>query len=114
MLDPYLDNPLVCLDFSDKMLLFGRKRNQDLNIHYVLGVFEALPFRENTACFVAAAYAIRDSLDKKKTLSEIHHTLRSKGKLLLIDIGKPNNTLIREFMKLYMQYIVPILGGLES
>jgi demethylmenaquinone methyltransferase/2-methoxy-6-polyprenyl-1,4-benzoquinol methylase len=114
MIDPFVDGHLICLDFSDEMLSFARNRNYDLNHNYVRAVFEALPFREKKICFMAAAYAIRDSIDKLKTISEIEFTLKKKGTFLIVDIGKPNNRLIQAFMRIYMRFIVPILGGLAA
>ena len=34
------------------------------------------------------------------------------GRFLLIDIGKPDNPLIQGFMRLFLKYLVPIMGGL--
>lgn len=112
MVDNYVQSSLICLDFSVEMLRVSRKRNCDLNHCYIRGVFEALPFRNNSINFITAAYAIRDSLDKSKAISEVYCSLKNGGKFLLIDIGKPNNLILRSFMGLYMRLVVPVLGGL--
>jgi demethylmenaquinone methyltransferase/2-methoxy-6-polyprenyl-1,4-benzoquinol methylase len=62
----------------------------------------------------AAAYSLRDSTDKIRALTEVNQVLRKGGKLLIVDIGKPNNQLVRGFFSLYMRYVVPILGGLSG
>jgi demethylmenaquinone methyltransferase/2-methoxy-6-polyprenyl-1,4-benzoquinol methylase len=112
MIENYVEGSLICLDFSAEMLQVSRKQNSDLQHCYIRSVFEALPFRKKSINFVTAAYAIRDSLDKRKAFSEIYYSLKNGGKLLLIDIGKPNNWILRGFMGLYMRFLVPILGGL--
>lgn len=114
MIDPFLDGYLICIDFSDEMLSVARERNNNLNHCYVRAVFEALPFREKVVCFIASAYAIRDSLDKWRTLSEVKYILKNEGKFLIVDIGKPNNRLIREFMRIYMRFVVPLLGAMST
>lgn len=114
MLRPRVDGFIVCLDYSDKMIHVARARNDDRDLGFVRGIFEALPFRRNTSSLVAAAFALRDSTDKAKALSEVRHALRDGGKLLVIDIGKPNHPLVRGFFTLFMRHIVPILGGLAS
>jgi ubiquinone/menaquinone biosynthesis C-methylase UbiE len=106
--------PLVCLDFSDKMLWTSRARNCGRGFNYVRAVFEALPFRENVFGLVTAAYALRDTLDKPKAISEAGSVTAPGGTFLLIDIGKPDNPVFRGFMSLYMRYVVPIMGGLTA
>lgn len=112
MIDNYVQGSLICLDFSVEMLRVSRKRNSDYNHCYIRGVFESLPFRDNSVNFVTAAYAIRDSLDKNKAIYETHYSLKKGGKFLLIDIGKPNNWILRGFMGIYIRLVVPVLGGL--
>ena len=105
---------LVCLDFSDKMLNVARLRNRTPRFSYVRGVFEALPFRDGAFQFVTAAFALRDTLDKPKAYNEASSVMANGGKFLLIDIGKPDNRLIRGFMGVFMRFIVPIMGGLTA
>jgi demethylmenaquinone methyltransferase/2-methoxy-6-polyprenyl-1,4-benzoquinol methylase len=114
MLRRNVEGALVCLDYSVKMLSVARSKLRGGNISFVRGVFEALPFRQGTIELTAAAYALRDSTDKIRALTEVSRVLRRGGKLLIIDIGKPNNPLVRGFFSLYMRYVVPILGGLSG
>ena len=114
LISNFNDGPLVCLDYLGKMHMAARKRNGDLDHHYIRGVFEALPIRESSIGFVTAAYALRDSLNKPKAISEACNTLRSDGRFLLIDIGKPDNPFFRGFMSVFMKFIVPVLGGLVA
>lgn len=105
---------LVCLDFSVNMHRTARERNKDLDNHYVRGVFESLPFRSDSIGFITAAYALRDSLDKETSFREVHRTLRKGGKFLLVDIGKPDNPVLRLGMSLYMQLLVPLIGAVAG
>jgi len=108
------DGDLVCLDFSDKMLATSRRRNKALGNHYVRGVFEALPIREESMSFVTSAYALRDSLYKPLVVKEACDSLAAGGRFLLIDIGKPDNRVIRGFMSFYMRCFVPVMAGLAA
>lgn len=114
MISRFHDGYLICLDFSDKMLVTSRYRNKDLVNHYVRGVFEALPIRDGSISFVASAYALRDSLYKPLVIKEACDTLATGGKFLLIDVGKPDNRIIQGFMSVYMRYFVPVIGGLTA
>jgi demethylmenaquinone methyltransferase/2-methoxy-6-polyprenyl-1,4-benzoquinol methylase len=104
--------PIICLDYSDKMIFYSKKRNRFVS--FIRGVFEYLPLRDETIDFVAAGYALRDSLDKPQTYRESGRVLKHKGLILLVDIGKPDNPLYQGFMAVYMKYIVPVIGGLAA
>jgi len=108
------DGDLVCLDFSDKMLATSRRRNKALGNHHVRGVFEALPIREGCMSFVTSAYALRDSLYKPLVIKEACDALAPGGRFLLVDIGKPDNRVIRGFMSFYMRCLVPVMAGLTA
>ena len=112
MLRPRVKGFLVCLDFSDRLLRVGWSRINKPGIGYIRGVFEALPFREGVISITATAYALRDSTEKSRVLNEINAVLKENGRLLLIDVGKPNNPIYEGFLSIYMRYIVPIIGGL--
>ena len=114
LISSFNDGPLVCLDYLGKMHMAAQKRNQGLDHHYIRGVFEALPIRQSSIGFVTAAYALRDSLDKPLAISEACKTIRPDGRFLLIDIGKPDNPIIRGFMSVFMRFFVPVLGGIVA
>jgi len=114
LISGFNDGPVVCLDYLAKMHEAAHRRNHNLDHHYIRGVFEALPIRESSIGFVTAAYALRDSLDKPKAISEACNSIKPNGRFLLIDIGKPDNPIIRGFMGVFMKYAVPVLGGLVA
>lgn len=110
MIEERIKSNLVCLDYSLKMHETALSRNKDLMHHYIRGVFEALPIRNDTVGFLTSAYALRDSLDKETSFNEAHRVLRSHGKFLLVDIGKPDNLILRAGMTVYMRLLVPLIG----
>ena len=109
-----LEGFLVCLDYSAEMLSAARASVGGGDTGFVRGVFEALPLRPGIVAFTAASYALRDSTDKARVLREVSRALRRGGRFLIVDIGKPNNPLVRGVFSLYMRYGVPILGGLAG
>ena len=114
MLCEILDGFLVCLDYSDRMLRVSRARNGEHGVGFVRAIFEALPFREGIMSFAAGAFALRDTPEKEKALMEISSALRKGGDLLVVDIGRPNNWLIRNGLSLYIRFIVPAIGGIMA
>lgn len=109
-----LEGFLVCLDFSAKMLTIGRARNVKENIGFIRGVFESLPIRKEIVSIAAVAFALRDSIHKERALIEISQILRVGGILLIVDVGKPNNAIIRSVLSIYIQKMVPIIAGLSA
>jgi len=106
--------PLVCLDFSDKMIRTGKTRNREYDFSYVRGVFESLPFREDVFSLATASYALRDTPDKQKAIDEVSQVMSPGGRFMMVDIGKPDNPVIEWFMSIYMKHIVPVLAGLAT
>jgi len=95
MLKPIVDGQIVCLDYSDKMIAHAIKSRNGVRVHHIRGIFERLPIRTGSITLTGAAYALRDSTDKPRTYSEIGRALKPGGRLIVIDIGKPDNQLIR-------------------
>jgi len=114
MLKTQFEGFLISLDYSNEMLSVARTRLKKRDVGFVRGIFEELPLRPGIITFASASYALRDSTDKVRVLREVDRTLRGGGRLLIVDIGKPRNQLIRGLFSLYMRYGVPLLGGLAG
>jgi demethylmenaquinone methyltransferase/2-methoxy-6-polyprenyl-1,4-benzoquinol methylase len=114
LLKPNIEGTLICLDYSERMLSVAQDRIKLTDISFIRGVFEALPFREDTISFIGSAYALRDSSDKIKALQEVGRILRRGSRLLVIDIGKPDKPIIRVSLSFYLKHFVPVIGGLAT
>jgi demethylmenaquinone methyltransferase / 2-methoxy-6-polyprenyl-1,4-benzoquinol methylase len=75
-----------------------------------LGVFEYMPFRNSTFDVVMCGYSLRDAIELNKAVVEIHRVLKHGGRLIIVDIGKPDNCIIRAFVSLYLKYILGIIA----
>jgi demethylmenaquinone methyltransferase/2-methoxy-6-polyprenyl-1,4-benzoquinol methylase len=114
MLKPNIEGLLICLDYSERMLSVAQDRIKLKDINFIRGVFESLPFREDTISFIGSAYALRDSSDKIKVLQEVGRILRRGSRFLVIDIGKPDKPIIRASFSFYLKHFVPIISGLVT
>ena len=56
---------------------------------------EALPFRESCFDGVFSAYVFRNLTSVDQTLAEVHRVLRPGAAVVIIDLGRPANTLLR-------------------
>jgi len=78
------------------------------------GVFEYMPFRDNTFDVVMCGYSMRDSIDLKNAISEMHRVLRPGGRLIIVDLGKPDNPVTRLMVAAYLKYFLGISAYLVA
>ena len=80
---------VVCLDATEAMLQVGKREalNQGLsNIEFVKGYAEELPFQSESFDIVFSRLAFHHLTDTGKVFSEMVRCLKTKGKLVLIDM----------------------------
>ena len=74
------------------------------------GIFEHMPFKDNTFDVVMCGYSLRDAINLEIAVSEIHRVLKKNGRFLIVDLGKPDNKLIRVGVSIYLKYIIKIFA----
>lgn len=74
------------------------------------GIFEKIPFKNNTFDAVLCGYSIRDAIDLDTAFIEIHRVLKKNGRLLIVDLGKPDHIFIRLMVTIYLKHFLPVLA----
>ena len=74
------------------------------------GVFEHIPFREEEFDAVLCGYSLRDAINLRIAISEIHRILKKDGRFVIVDLGKPDEAFIRFGVSFYLRLILPILA----
>ena len=74
------------------------------------GVFEHIPFKDEQFDAVLSGYSLRDAISLKIAISEIHRILKKDGKWVIVDLGKPDNPIIRFGVSLYLKTVLPIIA----
>lgn len=74
------------------------------------GVFEHIPFKEEQFDAVLCGYSLRDAINLKIAISEIHRVLKRGGRFVIVDLGKPDNAVIRAGVSFYLRAILPIIA----
>lgn len=74
------------------------------------GVFEHLPFCNEKFDAVLCGYSLRDAISLKIAISEIHRVLKKDGRFVIVDLGKPDNAVIRMGMSFYLRVLLPIVA----
>lgn len=74
------------------------------------GVFEHIPFQNEEFDAVLCGYSLRDAINLRIAISEIHRVLKNKGRFVIVDLGKPDNVVIRFGVSFYLRVILPIIA----
>lgn len=74
------------------------------------GVFEHIPFRDEEFDAVLCGYSLRDAISLRIAISEIHRVLKKGGRFVIVDLGKPDEPVIRAGVSFYLRCILPILA----
>lgn len=74
------------------------------------GVFEHMPFLDEKFDAVLCGYSLRDAISLKIAITEIHRVLKKGGRLVIVDLGKPDNSFARLGVSFYLRLILPIIA----
>ena len=74
------------------------------------GVFEHIPFKDEQFDAVLCGYSLRDAINLRIAISEIHRVIKKNGRFVLVDLGKPDNTIARIGVSFYLRAILPIIA----
>lgn len=74
------------------------------------GVFEHIPFQDETFDAVICGYSLRDAISLKTAIAEIHRVLKKGGRFVIVDLGKPDHHFIRMGVSFYLRMILPIIA----
>jgi len=74
------------------------------------GVFEHIPFQNEKFDAVLCGYSLRDAISLKTAISEIHRVLKNGGRFVIVDLGKPDSSIIRAGVLFYLRIILPIIA----
>jgi len=114
---------VVGLDFSGKMLEAARTRTKRRKqqhratpqgpVAYVQGDALRLPFCDATFDAVTISYGLRNLASVENGLREMLRVAKPGGRILVLDFGKPDSSLLRRCYGFILRQVVPILGKLS-
>jgi demethylmenaquinone methyltransferase/2-methoxy-6-polyprenyl-1,4-benzoquinol methylase len=98
---------VVGLDPSLGMLQRARLRGVR---QLVRAIGERLPFPDAAFDLLSMGYALRHVADLRATFAEFRRVLRPGGKLLLLEITRPEGRLARRLLGFHLGRVVPVLA----
>lgn len=98
----------VCgLDFSARMLAVAARKQGPA---WVQADAQQIPFPDNYFDIVTVGYGLRNLADWQRGIAEMRRVAKSRGRLLILDFGKPPNRLWRRLYFSYLRGAVPLFG----
>lgn len=74
------------------------------------GVFEYMPFQNDIFDAVMCAYSLRDAINLQSAIAEMHRILKKDGKLIIVDLGKPDNVIFKALISFYIKYVMGVIA----
>jgi demethylmenaquinone methyltransferase/2-methoxy-6-polyprenyl-1,4-benzoquinol methylase len=105
---------IVSLDFSLPMLDKGRRWLKDTTIMPLCGDAEQLPFYTGTFDRAIVGFGIRNLSDPRKGIEELARVLKRKGRLVILEFGRPTIPLFKNLYQWYLSRFIPLAGGIIS
>ncbi len=106
------------VDLSEGMLAVMREKVAKAGLNEMISIEEGdgegLRFPDNTFDRVTIAFGIRNFEDRPKGLREMLRVLKPGGRLVILELSRPENPVIRWFYDLYFLHILPKIGGKVS
>ena len=112
---------LTGYDFSGAMLQEARRKRdllktKNAEIDFIEGDVDQMPFEDNRFDAMGITFGIRnlvyENSNAERHLQELYRVLRPGGRFIILESSKPENRFWRLFNNIYLQFILPILGGI--
>lgn len=105
------------LDFSAGMLTRGQKklvRAGNRTVRLINADALHLPLRADFFDTVFIAFGIRNIMDRAGAIDQFHKTLKSGGRLVVLELTTPEKGILRQIYLAYFQKLLPVIGALFS
>jgi len=117
-------NLILGIDPSSNMIDIGKSKVSSKNLDNVITLEvgdgrDLSDLKSNSFDAVTMAFGIRNIPERQVALCEIHRVLKKKkdtvGKLYILEFSEPeSNTVMGMLAKVFIRYIVPVLGAILS
>lgn len=111
---------VVGVDFTLEMVRRGREKAAGRSsirpdsLHWGGGDALQLPFPGDTFDAAISAFLIRNVLDIRRAFSEQRRVVKPGGRVVCLEISRPEMPVFSSLFPVYFNRLVPILGGLVS
>jgi demethylmenaquinone methyltransferase/2-methoxy-6-polyprenyl-1,4-benzoquinol methylase len=104
------DAMVVGADFALPMMYVGQDLPRGNTISWSAADALNLPFPDDSFNAVVSGFLVRNVIDIPRTLSEQMRVLKSGGRIVILDTSPPPDNILKPFIMIHLNYIIPILG----
>jgi demethylmenaquinone methyltransferase/2-methoxy-6-polyprenyl-1,4-benzoquinol methylase len=110
------DGRVVGSDFSEAMLELARRKSGEESLPVEFGWADALelPYGDESFDAVTVGFGARNLADLDRGLSEMARVLRPGGRLVILEITRPQREPLASFYSLWFDRLVPVIGSLAG
>jgi demethylmenaquinone methyltransferase / 2-methoxy-6-polyprenyl-1,4-benzoquinol methylase len=108
---------VVGCDFSEPMLELAREKADALDLSDVEFAWADaldLPHEDESFDAVTVAFGVRNLADLPRGIAELTRVLRPGGRLVILEITRPQRPPLSVFHALWFDHVVPLLGRLAG
>ncbi|MBR6204295.1 MAG: ubiquinone/menaquinone biosynthesis methyltransferase [Candidatus Methanomethylophilaceae archaeon] len=100
---------VVGVDITPKMLELAERKEKEMDlpvkIDWRVGDALKLEFEDGSFDLVTSGYMLRNVTDILQAVSEMHRVLAPGGKVVVAELSKPKNAVVRFFYNIYMKRV---------
>jgi demethylmenaquinone methyltransferase/2-methoxy-6-polyprenyl-1,4-benzoquinol methylase len=104
------DGDVTGVDITPRMLELAEKkmgsRKLPKDVRFIAGDALALDFDEGSFDIVTSGYMLRNVTDIQRAIDEMHRVLRPGGKVIVAELAKPGNRVIRRLYEFFIKHHV--------
>jgi demethylmenaquinone methyltransferase / 2-methoxy-6-polyprenyl-1,4-benzoquinol methylase len=110
------DGRVVGSDFSEPMLELARHKSGELGLPVEFGWADALELPYGDASFdaVTIGFGARNLADLPRGLAEMARVLRPGGRLVILEITRPQREPLASFYSIWFDRVVPMIGSIAG
>ena len=94
------------------ILLRSAKARLSESFYPILGVAEYIPIRKRRVAGAITCFSLRDVRDRALSMQEFGRVIVEKGKLEIVDVGKPDDKFLRSLVEVYISLVMPMIARL--
>ncbi len=99
-------------DFTIEMMQVGKQYPERVAIDWVTCDTLTLPYPNNTFDAVVSGFLMRNVIDVEGAFREQMRVTRPGGRVVVLESSPPKNNLLKPFIMIHLNYVIPTLGRL--
>ncbi len=106
---------VIGVDINDEMLNAAKARKRlPMNVEFRKGDAEDLEYPDSHFDMVTSGFALRNFADLDAALKEMHRVVKRGGRMVLLDMERPNASVFAPLIKFYFFTAIPAMGGIAT